>query len=265
MPVAQVDDIAIFYEERGQGTPLLLLHGVGGSHANWLDHLETLGASHRAIAWDSRGRGQTPAGARPLTIKQFARDLHGLAQALRATPAVVLGTSMGGAIAIQFAVDYLEAIRALILLDTWASPHMDFVAHFQRRIDLLDRGDLDAYVAHVVPTFYGSAYTRAHPDALADYRKRLEGLDVLVMKGLCRALMEFDLQDRLGEIRVPTLVMVGGEDRLVPPFHSRSIHQRIARSRYVEIPECGHFPYLEKPAAFRKAVLSFLGDLSSHP
>src|SRR5260370_26753059 len=118
MPTVRVNDIDLYYEAAGAGSPLMLLHGLGSSTQDWEYQMEEFARSHRVIALDVRGHGRSAKPSGPYSVAQFARDAVAALHALDASPAHVAGLSMGGMIAFQMAVDAPEAVRSLVIVNS---------------------------------------------------------------------------------------------------------------------------------------------------
>lgn len=260
MPQVSVNNVAIHYTESGQGTPLLLLHGLGGSHEIWLPVIPELAKSHRVVAADHRGHGASAKPRGSYSIRLFAEDWLALMGALGIDRAHILGLSMGGAIAMRLGAEHSERVRSLALVDTWAFPHPDFLALLRQRLEALGTGDLAAYAEAAIPQLYSSEFVRANPKALADYRARVTSLDLGTLRSSVQACIDHDMQGRLQTIKAPTLVLVGSEDRLLPPFHSEYLQRSIPGARLSVIKGSGHFPHLERPREFLQALTEFLAS-----
>jgi 3-oxoadipate enol-lactonase len=262
MPRLSVNNIGMHFVESGQGSPLLLLHGVGGSHEMWLPIVPDLARAHRVIAADHRGHGASDKPRGSYTISLFGQDWVALMDALKVDRAHLVGLSMGGAIAMRLAVELPRRVRSLVLVDTWAFPHPDFLALMRKRLERLAAGDLAAYAEEAIPHVYSPAFIAANPEALSLYRARVAQLNPDSIRAAVEACMAHDMRGRQAEIKVPTLVVVGKEDRLTPPYHSEYLARTIPGSRLVVIEGSGHIPHLEKPKEFLKAVVDFTASSS---
>ena len=178
MPALVANNVHLNYVEAGAGDPpLLILHGLGGSHEMWLPLLPVLARSRRVIAGDHRGHGASDKPGGPYTTDLFARDWVAALDALQVAKAHVLGLSLGGAVAMRMAADHPPRVAKLILQDTWAYPHPDFIEQLLARLALLRsgdvRGDADAAIAQV----FSDHYARTHPDMMDAYRARAAQAD----------------------------------------------------------------------------------------
>lgn len=256
----QRGDVRIAYARAGSGPVVVFLHGVGGNRRNWEGQLAHLSAHFTCVAWDARGYGDSDDPDQPLAFADFAEDLRALLASLGASRAHLVGLSMGGFIAQDFYARYPASVATLTLASTSAGAGLltqqardDFLA---RRLRPLEEGASMREVAHgLVSVLAGS---RADDAVRAKLRRSLEALRTEPYKQTLRALVTTDFRDGLARIAVPTLVIVGDEDRVLPEPESRLLSARIPRSRLVVLPGVGHLCNLEAPAAFDAALLDFL-------
>lgn len=258
MPTISVNNITMHYVEAGQGSPLLLLHGLGGSHEMWLPIVPELARSHRVIVADHRGHGASDKPGGQYTTRLYADDWLALMEALKLDRAHLLGLSMGGAIAMRLAVEAPHRVHSLILVDTWGHPHPEFLAMLRQRLEKLAAGDLAAYAEAAIPQVYSPRFIRVNPQAMAEYRARVAKANPDSLRSAIGACMSHDMHGALGRIQAPTLVIVGSEDGLVPPFHSEYLQRAIPRASLSVIKGSGHIPHLEAPAEFLQVVREFL-------
>lgn len=259
MPRLRANDIHLNYVEAGRGEPpLVLLHGVGGSHEMWLPVLPALSAARRVLAGDHRGHGASDKPAGPYTVRLLADDWLAALEALGVERADLLGLSLGGAVAMRLAADHPERVGRLVLVDTWAFPHPDFVAMLHERLACLARGDLRAYADAAILQIYSPGYVREHPEAIGAYRARVARAEVASLRSAVGACLAHDMRGDLAKIAAPTLVMVGRQDRLTPPYHSEYLAGAIPGATLVVMEGCAHFPHLEASGTFLGVVTEFL-------
>jgi len=258
MPTVFANNITMHYIEAGQGPPLFLLHGLGSSHEMWLPIVSELSRSYRVIAADTRGHGASDKPQGQYSIRLFADDWLALMDALGVERAHLLGLSMGGAIAMRLAADAPQRVRSLILVDTWAFPHPDFLAMLRQRLEKLGGGALGGYAEVAIPQVFSPGFIQANPQAIADFRARIARAGPDSLRSAIQACMSHDMRGTLARIQTPTLVLVGSEDRLLPPFHSEYLRRAISKAALTVIGGSGHIPHLEAPARFLKAVREFL-------
>jgi len=265
MPEAFVNNVGIRYREAGQGPALVLIHGLGSSGQVWEGLFPELSRTHRVIAPDLRGHGDSAKPRGPYSIRLLADDVVLLMDHLGIAAAAVCGLSMGGAIAQVLAVERPERVEALVLEDTWAYPTPDMTRALQARIaDVRERG-LAYYAESAIPRVFSASFQAANPRVLEEYRARILQLDPEAFQSVIRALASFDLRGRLTVVRAPSLVVVGSEDRMTPLPHAEYISRQIPGARLEVIPGAGHIPHLEAPDVFLGLLRGFLEAPSGGP
>jgi 3-oxoadipate enol-lactonase len=257
------------YIDRGQGAPILLVHGFPLDHTMWDLQIEALSKSARIIAPDLRGFGQSPLGEidpqRGITMEDFADELAELLDALKIRePITFAGLSMGGYIAWQFVRKYANRLRALVLCDTRAIADSE-----EARLGRLKMAENVANwgsgrVAEMMEPKLFSAYpldTRLK--AVTDTRSVISRTPPATIAAAQRGLAARpDVTANLSAIRVPTLVLVGELDAISPPAEMQSIADTIPNAEFVVIPKAGHMTTIEKPAAVNEAIAEFLAGLN---
>jgi 3-oxoadipate enol-lactonase len=264
MPKAQVNGVELNYEVRGDGYPLVLAHGFTASMDMWDDQLPAFAKKYRVVVYDSRGHGasEAPADLAQYDLWTCVEDQRALMDRLDIREAYVGGLSMGGMIAMRFALKYPERVRALLLCDTGPGlqgPHRHwFDALYGSASNLVRTEGVGAWLKRMWPVL-----AQAFPpqgQLPAGVRRHLEGLEHMSPDGFlggAQALRDQDnVLERLNEIRVPTLIIVGDRDLLLGD--SRAMQQRIAGNRFVLIRNSLHGTAVWQPEAFTTAVLDFL-------
>jgi 2-succinyl-6-hydroxy-2,4-cyclohexadiene-1-carboxylate synthase len=266
--VLLVDGLRWHVTERGRGPTVLLVHGFTGRGTSWGRHATALAARFRVMTPDLPGHGRTatPADVTRASVERTADDLARILATRAAAPAMVVGYSLGARIALRLAVTRPEIVRRLVL----ESPSAGFASEDERlerrRLDearalRLDEHGIRAFVDEWErePVFAGQAerLPRAAAATLRSGRlaNRPQGL-ATSLRGAGQGSME-PLFDRLRDVRCPTLVIAGADD----PIGCRragAIAAGIADARLEVIDRAGHAAHLERPAAFRRLVLSFL-------
>ena len=262
MPSETVNGITLAYDQRGQGTPLVLLHGYPLDSRMWANEIGSLSAHHRVIAPDLRGFGKSTS-IEPFTIEQIADDTHALLAKLAALPCVLGGFSMGGYVALAFAKKYPTDLRALILVDTRAEADTsDGKAAREKAIDVARQGGATAIADQMLPKLLVPEEQRRGPKVTNIVRGIIESQSPLTIEHALRAMRDReDYTEMLPSVAVPTLILVGEHDPLTPPAMSRAMHERIPRSQLVVIPDAAHLTPLENPDDMARAVQDFLRSL----
>lgn len=274
MPVtsgfAEVDGGRVWYEDAGTGPALLMLHGHFLDSGQWDDQLPVFaGAGFRAVRYDARGfgRSDTPPADTPFS---FSDDLRALLDVLGIDRAVLMGCSGGGMTAIDLALEHPSRVSTLVLVGSGLPGH-PFPAEMPPKVRAMrearTRGDLAASVELVLQVWTDGE--RRRPDQVdASARERMREMTTRLWSRESVTAPDVRWADppaatRLGEIRAPTLVVVGSEDI----FWVREIADRLAAevpgARRLDIPDAGHHSNMEHPALFNEAVLAFLREVVS--
>jgi len=270
MPILAANGIDICWEQHGVGSPLVMTHGFTGSTEEWRLQVLPLAAGRQLLLYDVRGHGRTtaPEDASAYSIETFAADQRALMLSLGIERAHIGGVSMGGMIAVRFALDYPQMVSSLLLCDTTAgNGQPDGEAG---RFEHLLRGYFSAMEKVAVKQGLSElaermiAWSRANdphhsenPEPEDMTRQRLAHISIQGFLGALRAMRDrLDLVHRLGEVQAPTLVLVGEWDNFLPS--ARLAHQAIEGSRFVLIRRSGHSTPTWRPQAFQRAVAEFL-------
>jgi len=258
-----IDDLQIHYAQDGQGTDLILIHGLGGSLHDWDASTPSLSRCHRVLRWDVRGFGNSDRPEGPYTPQLFARDLAGLVRSLEISAAHVAGISMGGVIAQRFALDYPELMRSLTLISTSSEVGEAARQAWSKMADAIEQRGFTAN-AGFAERIFAPSFIKSHPQEVQDMAARTAANDPHAYAAAARAIGSFNWTAELSRIRVPTLILQGLEDGLTPPGGSIKLSRGIFCSRLLMIPDCGHVVPVEKPELFTQTLLAFLAgvDLS---
>lgn len=257
MPFAQINGIQLHYQDRGRGTALLLIHGLGSSAEDWADQLEHFSQRYRVIAPDLRGhaRSQRPPG--PYSIEQFADDHAALLKSLAIESAHVAGISLGGAVAFQLAVNAPALTRTLTIVNS--GPEMILRSLSQKLmiwqrlliIRLLGLPRMGAVLGKRL-------FPGAHLDAVrAGFVSRFAQNQLPPYLASLRALIGWSVSAQIGEIRCKTLVITADQD-YSPVALKQAYVAQMAHARLAVIADSHHALPMERPADFNRVLEEFL-------
>jgi 3-oxoadipate enol-lactonase len=248
----------------GSGPTILMLHGIGGGSQAFAPQLESFSSrGFRAVAWDMPGYGSSSP-IEPYTFKGLAQSAAALIETLDPSganaPVILLGHSMGGMVAQELIARRPGLVRALVLSGTSAAFGNTDGAWQQRfineRMAPLDAGrQMSDVAAQLVPGMVG---VTALPEGVRLAREVMSNVPAATYRAALSALVTFDRKNNLENIRVPTLLIAGEQDKNAPPAVMQRMAQRIAHAEYLELAGVGHLANLEAPELFDAAVLSFL-------
>lgn len=274
----ELDDGGVAHAvERGDGPPIVLLHGITLAADVWSRQLADLGDRYRVVAVDFRGHGRSTVGADGFTggIGCLAGDVRQVLHALDLTGALLVGHSMGGMVALELVADAppewtAARIGALALVATSAGPVVDMIG--ARTALMLSRtlsGGLRAAdriglsTAPSADIRWWAARANFGPEAdpvqVAIAEELGAGTPLRTLAGLIGPVAAFDVSQRLGHVDLPALVVVGSHDRLTPPRHAQRLQAALPDARLVELPRAGHMLMLERPHELSRLLAEHAG------
>ena len=263
MPLIEANGVDLYYEETGDGPPLLLVPGLGGNTLGWDPLPAALAERFRVIAFDNRGAGRSAAPPGPYTMRQLAGDAAALLDRLGGGRAHVVGLSMGGMIGQELALARPELVDRLVLYATYARPRPAvhgpwLTAWAEARAREMDPVQLSLWL---MPWFMTPAFIRDYDQveaALALWTSDPYPAPAHGIAAQAAACMAHDALDRLPAIAAPTLALVGPDDIVTPVSCSRELVERIPGARLQVLERGGHVPHWEYPEAVAAALLAFL-------
>jgi 3-oxoadipate enol-lactonase len=253
------------YSEAGKGLPLLFVHGYPLNRHMWDPQIQELADVARVLAPDLRGHGESQAVPGPYSVDLFADDLAAFLDALGIRQKVVLcGLSMGGYIVFAFYRKYASRLAGLILTATRAAADTP-QARLARdqSAELARQQGVDAIVDAMLPKLLAPATSQSRPELVEQARQIMASTSLESILGDLVALKERpDSTPTLANIRLPTLLLPGAEDQIIPLQEAQAMHAALRGSVLEVIPDAGHLLNLENPAAFNAAVRLFLKSLT---
>ena len=258
MPKIKINDIQLYYETHGDGPPALFLHGLGSSVRDWEFQVPAFAKQYRVITVDMRGHGQSDKPPGPYSIAQFGDDVAALIRALEIAPVHVVGLSMGGMIAFQLGVDYPELIRSLVIVNSapaFKPRGLKEKWQVQQRLLLVRLFGMKK----VGEVLAGRMFPQPQQAPIRQvFVQRWAENDRRAYLEAAKAILNFDISDRIGAITAPTLIVSADQDYL-PVAAKRAYAAQMPNARVVVIPNSRHGLPVEKPEAFNSVALDFFG------
>jgi pimeloyl-ACP methyl ester carboxylesterase len=266
MPVVKANDIDIYYETKGSGTPLTLINGWGGNLNSWSPKMvKLLSEKHLVVMIDNRGTGRSGKPDAPYSMDMMAADTAAVLDHLGIEKTHVMGFSMGGIITQTFGLNYPERTMSLVLCGTQAGGLNRVSSNPQVQMDL-------ALIANPLPEMterdrtikllyllYSAEYVDANLESLVKDETYSEyPTPSYALNRQSQAIAGFDSYDRLPDMSFPVLVMAGMDDVLVPRENSELLASRIPDAELVKIPGCGHGFLKQKTGEAVEHILRFL-------
>jgi pimeloyl-ACP methyl ester carboxylesterase len=263
MAVSRVREIEIAYDDVGAGLPVVLLHGFPFNRTMWREQIEAVKDSHRVVAPDLRGLGETTVADAPATMEEMARDVAALLDELRITRCVLGGLSMGGYVALAFYRLFPRRVRALLLADTRAQA--DTEEGRRTREETAERAlkeGMTVIADAMLPKLLTHTTHMKHPERVERVRELILATSPKGAAAALRGMAERRDQTRLlADIIQPTLIIVGSEDQITPPADSETMRREIRGSRLEVLEGAGHVSNIERAEEFNRALTKFLRDI----
>ncbi len=260
MPFVQNQGAKIYWDEQGQGAPVLLIMGLGYPSALWYRTRPVLTQRYRTLAFDNRGVGLSSVPPGPYSIETMAADAAAVLDAADLASAHIFGISMGGMIAQEFALQFPARTRSLILGCTSPGGPAAVRAESQVVNVLLARGmTLEQAREAILPYIYDPATPKEKIEQDVSLRQPWlpspEGYTAQL-----QAILGWEAYSRIAQITVPTLVIHGKSDALVPPGNGKLIAQRIPNAKLVLLDHASHLFLTDQTEAAHKEILEFLSS-----
>jgi 3-oxoadipate enol-lactonase len=263
MAFFQAGRYRLHYEDVGKGRPIVLIHGFTNYGLSWTPQIAALvHTGYRVVLPDLRGHGASTAATTVCTVPDLGSDLIELLDHLDIRSAALCGLSLGGMIGLQLAIDHPDRVAALAVANTrpsFSDPEATALVDGWTGLFLQPDGPRKRLHATwpmlANESFRESAAGRAAFDTWATVTAAVEGAS---LSFIARGMNQFDVRERLGQIRAPVLVISGEYDRLFSVEHGREIARGIAGSSFATIPGAGHLSNLDTPDQFNRLLLGFL-------
>jgi len=248
----------IYYVDVGSGPAVVLLHGLADDIGVWEQVIPALAKTHRVIALDQIGFGRSGKPLLSYRVATLVDFVDRFLSDLKIDHATLVGNSLGGWVAADFALAHSERVDRLVLSDSAGyaqaikglSQRTLSALHFASRDDIRELGPL---------TFQDK---RFYQDLDGAFKQRVSAGDAYTVNQIVASMIRGDdvLDGRVGQIHKPTLIVWGREDKLIPLDFAERFHKEIAGSQLAVIDNCGHMPHVECPERFNAAVTEFLAD-----
>jgi len=267
MPFLNINGAKHYYEDQGAGDETIVFaHGLFFNCRMFDGQISFLKNHYRCVTFDFRGQGQSEITRDGYGMDTLTEDVAILIRQLDCAPCHFLGFSMGGFVGLRLALHHPELLCSLILVDTSADPEPRENLSKYKLMNLVARWIGPWVVANkVMPIMFSQAFLTdpARSDVRRKWRQCFISND---RKGITKAVTGVISRDSvyksMGDIGLPTLIIVGGNDVATTPDKAERMHDRIPGSRMVTIPESGHMSLVEEPEAANAAIIDFLGGLA---
>ncbi|MFL5872963.1 MAG: alpha/beta fold hydrolase [Solirubrobacterales bacterium] len=260
---------AVNYAEIGEGEPIVFVHGIAGCWRNWLENLPHFGRSYRAIALDLPGFGDSPMPSWEITMANYGRLIHDFCERLGIdSVAALVGNSMGGFISTEAVIEEPDRFERLVLISAagvsfaeWEGRSFEAGARIFKAAIPMMSGERRSYWTRPRgrKLAFGRVFRnpdRLRPELLAEQVR--PGLQAPGFSDALTSIWGYDTRARLQEIEIPTMVVWGLNDQIVPVEAALAYHRLIPESRLEIFERTGHLPMLERPGRFNPLLEGFI-------
>lgn len=259
MSPASEPAVELYCREAGQGPPVVLLHGLGGSHTVWNEIVPGLAEEFHVLAPDLRGHGRSPnPPGSTYSFPEMAADLERFLADHGLPDAHLVGLSAGGFLALYEAVNAPPKVRSLVLISSAGHAEQHTRGIVDRWAATYRDEGFDAYALRLLKDLYYPDWIEAHLDYADEVRDQLRKADLRGTAGWAAATKTYDLRGRLGKLRLPTLIIQGMDDAVVDSSHARLLRQTIPGAELKLLAQTGHMVPVERPSATLEALRPFL-------
>jgi 3-oxoadipate enol-lactonase len=265
MPELEANGVNLNYRIEGEGDEtIVLVNGLADDLETWVLQMDDLlGAGYRVLRFDNRGVGQSDKPPGPYDAAMLAADAKALVDALEVRDFHLVGVSMGGMIAQEYALAYGDDLRSLTLACTYAAPGPFCSRMFSLWADMAPVMGVPAVMRDVALWAFTLDFFENRQDELAEFEQEMAEMTMPTEAYLAQlaSIQTHDATSRLGQIAAPTLVLAGETDILIPVELSRRLHEGISGSEWATV-KGGHACLWEHPEPFNQAILRFVGERS---
>jgi 3-oxoadipate enol-lactonase len=262
MPMIHVNGAKIYYEEHGNGPETIVFaHSLLWSGRMFDNQVNALKSRYRCITFDFRGQGQSEVTDTGYDMDNLSKDAAALIEDLDCAPCHFLGLSMGGFVGMRLAIRRSDLIESLMLLETSADPEPAKNIGRYRLLNFIARW---FGLNLIMPIMFGKKFLNdpSRAELKTEWRQRMiANHRIGITKATKAVISRQEVYEKLDQITVPTLIIVGEQDFATPPEKAERMHARIQGSKLVVIPGAGHTSTIEEPDAVNAVIEEFLNSL----
>ncbi len=252
--------ISVNYEISGSGSVIMFAHSLGSDLSIWAAQKSALAGRRTVLTYDLRGHGQTQATAGAYDFDLLAADTVALLDALKIDKVSFVGISLGGMIGQALALAVPQRLEKLVLADTTTAYPPEAQATWPERIRQIEASGLETLVGPTLERWLTAPYRSAHPAVAERIGQLIRSTTPAGYIGCCHAIAGLNFADQLGNITLPTLVMVGDQDAGTPPAMARQLAAAIPGAQLEIIPGAAHLSNIEQAETFNQLLIDFLNQ-----
>jgi 3-oxoadipate enol-lactonase len=261
MPQVDVNGIKIDYRIDGkEGAPYItFVTGIANDVTMWDGQVAVLGKDYRTLRYDLRGHGDTQATEGDYSVELLVRDLGGLLNELNIQKTHLVGLGLGGALVQAYAIENSHRVNALVPCCCRAKMVPEFAALWHKLREVVAKEGIDPIVEPTAQRWFSDDFKAANPQVLQNVKNMIRGTTVLGYLGASAAFLALNIEDKLPQIKAPTLYISGAEDKLGgPPALMAELAKKVPGAQHRSVPKAGHIANLQNPAGFNSLLADFL-------
>ena len=261
----KANSIRIHYELSGRkdGPVVMLSHSLASSLKMWEPQVEMLRSHFRVLRYDTRGHGMSETTPAPYTLEILGEDALGLLDELGMDRVHWVGLSMGGMIGQSIALNHPKRLKSLALCDTASIIPPEAQPIWDERIEGVRRKGMESQLEATMERWFTPSFFNLNPPMLTLIKEEFLATPAEGYIGCAGAIRRLNYLKRLGEINLPTFIIVGEDDPATPVSASRAIHKHIKNSKLVILPFTRHLSNVEQPRVFNENLVEFLMNVSN--
>jgi aminoacrylate hydrolase len=257
------DGTRLRVDTSGDGRPLVLISGLGGTAGFWSNLVEALGSSLHAVRFDQRGIAGSGRGAAPVTIDSLAQDSWDIIDTLKLDQPILCGHSTGGAIVQQMVLMRPGMVPGIVLSGSWAGPDKFMQQMFELRLDLLNTAP-ERYAALTALMASPPRWQQANPQAVQKAIDHVpQPTNVVIIQERIRALLSHDCRNALPDVSTPALILGAEDDMIVPPYLQEELASLLPNAQLQLLDHGGHFYPVTRPGDTAELLQRWLQHIES--
>ncbi|MEM7032379.1 MAG: 3-oxoadipate enol-lactonase [Chloroflexota bacterium] len=260
---ATLHGLNIHYRQEGRdtGVPLVFINSLGSDLRIWDEVVSNLGSHFPILRYDKRGHGLSECPDAPYTIRDHSQDLAALLHHLSIDKVILIGISVGGMIALDFASQHPQHVSALVLCDTAAK--IGSADMWQERIETLREHGMAYLGDTILSRWFAPTFATKRPADYRGYYHMLTRVPVEGYTGTCEAIRDADLSKAVKTIQAHTLVLCGQEDLATTPAMGQALANMMPNAHFEVIKDAGHLPCIEQPSIMTHKIKTFLTSINT--
>jgi 3-oxoadipate enol-lactonase len=260
---ALINHFTLYYQDEGRrnGIPLIFINALGCDLRIWAAIVASLDDKYRLIRYDLRGHGRSDSPSGPYTLRDLSNDLAALLAELKIDQAIPIGASIGGQIALEFALGHPSVIRALVLCNT--APQIGTVEYWSARILAVHERGLENMAESIIGRWFAPSFQESQPSVYNDILQMLSHNSQDGYAATCAALRDSELRStQLFKLQIPVLALCGAQDVIVTPEQTREWANYLPNGKVDIIQGAAHLPCIEQPEVMSGLIRQFLQELN---